>query len=107
MAAGWVRTAVFQDLHWDESKAAQGYFTNYVEFTYETLRDPEREAILERDYLKHAPGLSQFHWDTRSSGNRIGTAVLQELEAAWTGLTCRSMANPLFLANRKQDAQLS
>jgi len=86
MASGWVNTAVFQDLHWEESKAAQGVFSNYILFEYDALLDPYREAILERDYLKHAPGLSRFHWDTRSSGNRIGTAVLQQLEGAWAEL---------------------
>jgi len=86
MASGWVNTAVFQDLHWDESKAAQGQFSNYILFEYDALLDPARVAILERDYLKNAPGLSQFHWDTRSSGNRIGTAVLQQLEEAWAGM---------------------
>lgn len=86
MASGWVSTAVFQDLHWDESKAAQGQFTNYIYFEYEALLDPQREAILERDYLKHTLGLSQFHWDTRSSGIRIGTAVLQQLEEAWAAV---------------------
>ena len=86
MASGWVNTAVFQDLHWEESKAAQGVFSNYILFEYDALLDPYREAILERDYLKHAPGLSRFHWDTRSSGNRIGTAVLQRLEEVWSGL---------------------
>ena len=83
MASGWVSRAVFQDLHWDASKAAQGVLTNYVIFEYDALLDPYREAILERDYLKHAQGLSQFHWDTRSSGIRIGTAVLQRLEEVW------------------------
>jgi hypothetical protein len=86
MASGWVKTAVFQDLHWEEGKAAQGVFSNYVIFEYDALLDPYREAILERDYLKHTPGLSHFHWDTRSSGNRIGTAVLQRLEEVWSGL---------------------
>ena len=86
MASGWVNTAVFQDLHWDESKGAQGQFTNYILFEYDALLDPYREAILERDYLKHAPGLSRFHWDTRSSGIRIGTAVLQRLEEVWGDL---------------------
>jgi len=83
VASGWVSTAVFQDLHWDESRAAQGQFTNYVLFEYDALLDPDREAILERDYLKHAPGLSQFHWDTRSSGIRIAVPVLQRLEEVW------------------------
>ena len=85
MESIWVAVAVFQDLHWDDVKAAQGQFTNYIMFEYDALLDPQREAILERDYLKHAPGLSQFHWDTRSSGNRIGTAVLQQLEEASQG----------------------
>ena len=86
MGSGWVKTAVFQDLHWDESKAAQGMFTNYILFEYDALLDPDRVAILERDYLKAAPGLSGFHWDTRSSGIGIGTAVLEQLEAAWAGM---------------------
>ncbi len=87
MASGWATTAVFQDLHWDEQRAAQGYFTNYINFAYDRLLDPQRESILEREYLKHTPGLSQFHWDTRSSGIRIGTAVLPQLETAWQLLT--------------------
>ena len=87
MASGWVTAPVYQDMHWDEVRAAQGHFTNYIEFEYDRLLDPDREAILERDYLKHAPGLSQFHWDTRSSGIRIGSAVLPSLEAAWAELT--------------------
>lgn len=87
VGSGWVSSAVFQELHWDEIKAAQGHFTNYILFTYDALLDPAQEAILERDYLKHSSGLSQFHWDTRSSGIRIGTAVLQQLEAVWAPLS--------------------
>ena len=87
MASGWVTTPVFQDLHWDEPRAAQGHFTNYIRFEYDKLIDPDREAILEREYLKYVPGLSQFHWDTRSSGIRIGTAVLRQLESTWAALT--------------------
>lgn len=87
MASGWATSPVFQDLHWDELRAAQGHFTNYIQFEYDKLIDPDREAILEREYLKYVPGLSQFHWDTRSSGIRIDPAVLQQLESAWAALT--------------------
>jgi 5-methylcytosine-specific restriction enzyme A len=86
IASGHIIKDAFQNLHWDEEKAALGEFTNYVEIRYNTLLNPETDAILPRDLLNQPP-LSEMHWDTQMSGVEIPEKVANELEILWANFT--------------------
>jgi 5-methylcytosine-specific restriction enzyme A len=85
-ASGRIEKGTFEDLHWDEEKSSVGETTNYVEIKYDTLLNPDAEAILSRDLLIMPP-LSEMHWDTQMSGVQIPDNVAKELEILWESFT--------------------
>jgi hypothetical protein len=86
IASGTIESNVFQDLHWDEEKAARGETTNYAKIRYDVLLDPYTEPILDRELL-NSPEFSEMHWDTQMSGIEIKENVLFELESIWNRIT--------------------
>ncbi len=85
-ASGIVTKASFEDDHWDPEKKRQDITTNYVEFQFLALLDPERDEILDRDILINDPILSKMRWDSQSSGITIKEEVVSKLEKEWEGL---------------------
>lgn len=83
LASGTIETNVYQDLHWDKEKAANGQSTNHVKIKYDLLLNPDTEPILPRELLNQPP-FSKMHWDTQMSGVQIPDHIASELEALWT-----------------------
>jgi 5-methylcytosine-specific restriction protein A len=81
-ASGEIEGDSYEDIHWDEIKAALGETTHYVKIKYDTLFNPETDTILPRDLL-NMPPLSEMHWDTQRSGVQIPDNVAKELETLW------------------------
>ena len=54
----------------------------YVAVRWETLLNPEKEAILPREWLNDAT-LSRVNWNTQISGITIPPAVAEVLEERW------------------------
>ena len=65
-------------------------YCHYVDFAYDMLLDPLREALLPRDELRSGK-LARMYWDTQSSGPRIPPDVATELERIWASL-CKGTA---------------
>ena len=85
-ASGRIDKDTFEDLHWDEEKSSLGETTNYVMIKFDTLLNPDTDAILPRDLL-NMPPLSEMHWDTQMSGVQIPDNVAVELEILWESFT--------------------
>jgi 5-methylcytosine-specific restriction protein A len=82
IASGSIEKDSFEDLHWDEEKSSLGETTNYVEIKYDTLLNPDTDAILPRELL-NMPPFSEMHWDTQMSGVQIPDNIAKELEQLW------------------------
>ena len=80
--AGRADSAVYEDRHWSDARAAEGKVTRYVSVKWDVLLDAERESIFPREWLDEPP-LARVNWDTRISGIRIADEVAKDLEERW------------------------
>ncbi len=79
--AGVATSEVFQGDHYDETRAAAGDRANFVNGTWDTLLNPNEEAILPVDVLKaHVPGI---YWSPAASGVRIPAETTAALQSLW------------------------
>jgi 5-methylcytosine-specific restriction enzyme A len=85
-ASGSITKETFEDLHWNEEKASLNETTNYAEIKYDTLLNPNTDAILPRELL-NTPPLSEMHWETQMSGVQIPDNIAKELEILWASFT--------------------
>ncbi len=81
-ASGTITEGSYEDLHWDDEKAAAGETACFVKVQLDTLLNPETDPILPRELLG-TPPFSEMHWDTQISGVHIPEEVAQELEKVW------------------------
>lgn len=93
-ASGTITKGPYEDLHWDEDKAATGETQYFVRVQFDTLLNPNTDPILSRELLKATP-FSDMHWDTQMSGVHIPDKVAQELEKTWINFANRTI---FFLA---------
>lgn len=78
MASGWATSEVFQNTHWgDEAKLAF-----YVQVHFDTIIDPEQEAIFPIDLLQDGIYAS-VNWTPQASGMSIPDDVAEQLEKDW------------------------
>ncbi len=82
IASGKVVDGPREGLHWDAEKAKAGKRAMFVLVQFDTLLNPETDAILPRKMLNE-PRFSQMHWDTQMSGVIIADDIARELERAW------------------------
>jgi 5-methylcytosine-specific restriction protein A len=80
VGSGIVTKANFRDIHWDESKRAQGFKTNYIRLEWDAMVLPvfglSRQTLLER-------GVSQELVNSHASGVQIPTSIANLLERLW------------------------
>jgi len=81
-AAGTITRGSYENLHWDEDRAAVGETAYYIKVQLDTLLNPESDPILRRERLND-PALAGMHWDTQMSGVRIPDHIATELERVW------------------------
>ncbi|HEX8161906.1 MAG TPA: hypothetical protein VF538_08545 [Pyrinomonadaceae bacterium] len=94
--SGFADSGVYEDVHWNESKAKVGKVTRYVRVKWDVLLDAENESIFPREWLNEPP-LSRVNWNTQISGIRIPDDVAEELEERWAEfLEGRGKAFSLF-----------
>ncbi len=80
--SGEMRSEVYQDAHWDESREGEA---NYVDVRFETLVDPDEESermipiadLIERFQDRH------YFKRVQASGQQLPDDVAEELEAWW------------------------
>jgi 5-methylcytosine-specific restriction enzyme A len=82
VGAGRAASGSFEEAHWREEKARVGRTTMYVVVRWETLLNPEKEAILPREWLNDA-ALSRVNWNTQISGITIPPGVAGVREGRW------------------------
>jgi 5-methylcytosine-specific restriction enzyme A len=100
MGAGFVTSEPFIDRHWsgDDREAF------YVDISFETLLNPEKEPILTLDLLKTGK-LTAQNWTPQASGISIRRELVDELEALWFNfLTTQNIRhNPFLLQEEDVD----
>jgi 5-methylcytosine-specific restriction protein A len=87
-ASGTVIQGSYEDLHWEDHKAAAGETSFFVQVQFDTLLNPDINLILPREILKNPP-FSEMHWDTQMSGVHIPDNVAEELERVWVSFSSR------------------
>jgi 5-methylcytosine-specific restriction protein A len=85
-ASGIILEGSYEDIHWDDEKAAIGKTSLFVQLQFDMLLDPNEDDILSRDVLQQPP-LSEMHWDAQMSGVRIPINIAHELEKQWLNIT--------------------
>lgn len=101
VGAGWAESEPHEDVHWREEKAKAGRTTMYVVVRWETLLNPETEAILPREWLNDS-ALSRVNWNTQISGITIHPAAAEVLEDRWSDfMSGRGENFSLFRSARK------
>lgn len=83
-SSGFVTRSPYAAPHWDPDRQNNGERALFIEFQYDTLLDPNKEAVLARSLLKHDPRFSAMHWDTQMSGVSIPDPIAAELELEWS-----------------------
>lgn len=68
-------------------KARAGETVWYVDIRFDTLLDPEREAIIPREQLMSESPFAAMHWDSQMSGISIPEAIADAVEETWARLT--------------------
>lgn len=78
VGAGTVSRAPYAAEHWD-GEAHQAW---YVDVAFDSLLDPDRDALLPRESLDEGE-LADMHWDTQASGVEIDERIAAALEHRW------------------------
>ena len=90
MASGTVIGSPYEADHWDPSSSKPAL---YVDVTFDSLLDPDRDDVLPRELLDEPPFYG-MHWNAQSSGTTIPANVAAALEAAWSELLHGLPENP-------------
>lgn len=88
-ASGWIKSEVFEDLHWDDEKSQNGELALYVYIDWDTLLNPEKN-IFPRELLNTSL-YSKMHWEAQASGTTIPDDVAEQLEKDWAKFLGRSL----------------
>lgn len=86
VASGIAHQARYQDVHWDEEKAKQGKYANYIDVSFDTILNPDKDRILGYDILSEGK-LQDMHWSSQASGINIKDDIADELESVWSSFT--------------------
>jgi 5-methylcytosine-specific restriction protein A len=82
IAIGYVEKPPYEDVHWDEKRAARGEQALYVGAAWEYF---SVTPVIPRERLDHSP-FNQVHWNTQRSGisisDEIGNALELEFRSA-------------------------
>lgn len=81
VASGFAATNVFEGLHWDSVRAANGDSCRRIYIEFDTILDAEKEAILPIDLLNIR--FPSVHWSSQCSGIEVPSIVSTELDAIW------------------------
>lgn len=81
VASGYAATNVFEGLHWDSVRAANGDSCRRIYIEFDMILDAEKEAILPIDLLNIR--FPSVRWSSQCSGIEIPSKVSTELEAIW------------------------
>ena len=96
VGAGRAASVPYAAIHWRAEKARLGRKTMYVRVRWETLLNPETEAIFPREWLGQGL-LSKVNWNTQISGITIHREAADVLERRWAAfLADRGKAFSLF-----------
>ncbi len=95
IGSGLADSNVFSEGHWDEERFLNGETANYVDVRFDTLLNPETEAILHRKELNR---LGKMHWDAQGSGTSIPDDVAERLENEWADFLGSSLIIPTAIA---------
>jgi 5-methylcytosine-specific restriction protein A len=81
VASGYTISAVYQDEHWDSTKARSGKKADDVDIQFDVIRT---DIPLPREDLNRG-ALKGVYWDTPRSGIKIPPKAAQDLERLWRG----------------------
>jgi 5-methylcytosine-specific restriction protein A len=91
IASGHVTSQVFDGPHWDETRAASGDTTRFVNVRFDAISETPVIPIAELDQ----PPLNSVHWHSQSSGTQIEDDTARTVEQRWhTGITSSTHAQP-------------
>ena len=76
---GHVVQGTYEDVHWDEEKAAGGAKSRYVDIRFESLQPT---PVIPRFQLKQEP-FAKMHWDAQSSGTRVPSQIAELVMDRW------------------------
>jgi putative restriction endonuclease len=85
-ASGHIIREPYRRKHWDPEKAKLGVESYAVDIQFDVLLDPSNDLILDRELLNIYP-LSNYHWDTQSSGVLISEDIARNVEEMWKSLS--------------------
>jgi 5-methylcytosine-specific restriction protein A len=81
-AIGYVEHSPYEDVHWDEERAARGERALYVDAAWEYF---SVNPVISRERLRHSP-FNRVYWNTQKSGisipDEVGNVLEQEFRAA-------------------------
>ena len=75
-------SASYRDLHWDETKRAEGKTALFVKLQFIELLDTGTQALITLDELAGAP-FNQVNWCAQGSGHFIPDDVAAALASQW------------------------
>jgi 5-methylcytosine-specific restriction protein A len=115
VGSGWIISAPFEAPHWDDSLAELGRYTRFVDIIFDSLLNADSEQILELDFLKNDPVLSQMNWLSQASGVRIPEHVTEELQNKWSDFltvstlpdSLQSPESPMYLEGAVREVHLT
>ena len=81
IARGRVVKAVYPDTHWDETRAAAGETTDFIDVEFDDIRDPTEDAFVPLATL--TSNISNQEWSPQSSGIVIKPAAARALARLW------------------------
>ncbi|MNZ20277.1 5-methylcytosine-specific restriction enzyme B [compost metagenome] len=101
IACGSIVNGPYQDVHWDEAKAAQGVMLDYVDIHFTDLRDPLQDGFVSLSELESSSADNQ-QWNPQSSGIEIKPKAAAELMKRWSalakpGLPVQAVSKPLLV----------
>lgn len=94
MGSGWITSEPFDELHWEDELADSGRSARFVDIVFDSLLNSDFEQILELDYLREHPILSQMNWLQQASGVQIPERVAEELQREWSDFLTVSVPPP-------------
>ena len=81
IARGRVAKAPYPDTHWDETRAAAGETTDFIDVEFEDIRDPAQDAFVSLSTLNSK--IAGQDWSPQSSGIAIKPAAVRALDRLW------------------------
>ena len=91
VASGHVTSPVFKGPHWDETRAASGDTSRFVNVRFDAITESPAISIAELDQ----PPLNSVHWHPQISGTQIEDDTAKAVEQLWqTRMTSSTHSQP-------------